>query len=135
MDKDKSILERFTETMKGLADSASEALKSEEPAKADQTAAASMPFAAEGMVSDPLLVPPVAAQPVRKKRRVARKAAPRSATTAKTSARKAAKKAAASRSRKSAGKAATASARKATAKKAGRVSAKKHSKKAAKRSR
>jgi hypothetical protein len=134
MDKDKSIIEKFTETVKGLADSASEALKSEEPPKADQTAAAYMPFAAEGMVSDPLLVPPVAAQPVRKKRRVAKKAAKRSGT-AKTSARKAAKKSATTRSRKSTRKAEKASARKATAKKAGRVSAKKRSKKAATRRR
>src|SRR5262249_59001696 len=72
MDKDKSIIEKFTETVKSLADSASEALKSEEPPKADQSAAAYMPFAAEGLVTDPMMVPPAAAQPVRRKRRVAK---------------------------------------------------------------
>jgi len=73
MDKDKSILEKFTDAMKGLADTASEALKSEEPANAP--VASYMPLGAEGLVSDPLLVPPVAAQPVRKKQRAAKKAA------------------------------------------------------------
>jgi hypothetical protein len=66
--KDKSILDKFTETMKGLADSASQALKAEEPAHVDETSAAYMPLSAEGLVSDPLLVSPDASQPVRKKR-------------------------------------------------------------------
>ena len=92
MDKDKSIIEKFTETVKGLADSAAEALKAEEPPKAGETAAAYMPFAAEGLVSDPLLVPPVTAQPVRKKKR------------AKKSTRKSANKSASSRSSKAAKK-------------------------------
>jgi len=128
MDKDKTILEKFTETMKGLADSASEALKSEEPPKTSAPVAAYMPLGAEGLVSDPLLVPPVAAQPVRKKRRVAKKAANRSAP--KKSARKAVTTSAPSRSKKSAKTAA-----KTSAKKAARASAKKRSKKAAKRRR
>ena len=64
MAKHKSILDKFTETMRGLADSASQALKSEEPAGVDEATAAHMPFAAEGFVSDPLIVPPVAT-PVR----------------------------------------------------------------------
>ena len=68
MDKDKSILERFTDTVKDIANSASEALKAEEPPKVAETNAAYMPFAAEGLVSDPLLVPPVGALPPRKKR-------------------------------------------------------------------
>src|ERR1700749_3071276 len=63
MDKDKSILERFTDTVKDIANSASEALKAEEPPKVEQTNAAYMPFAAEGLVSDPLLIPPVPASP------------------------------------------------------------------------
>jgi hypothetical protein len=33
MDKDKSILERFTDTVKDIANSASEALKADEPPK------------------------------------------------------------------------------------------------------
>jgi|SRR5690349_11023356 hypothetical protein len=65
MAKQKSILDKFTDTMKGLADSASQALKSEEPARVDESAAAYMPFAAEGMVSDPLPVP----RPLRSSRR------------------------------------------------------------------
>jgi cobalamin biosynthesis Mg chelatase CobN len=96
MAKDKSILERFTDTVKDIANSASEALKAEEPPKVEQTNAAYMPFAAEGLVSDPLLVPPVAAQPPRKKH-TARK------TTKKSSARKATvKRAAAKKARKAA---------------------------------
>ena len=80
MDKDKSILEKFTDTVKDIANSASEALKAEEPPKVEQSNAAYMPFAAEGLVSDPLLIPPVAALPPRRKRTARR--------TAKTSARK-----------------------------------------------
>ena len=81
-DKHKSIIERFAETMRSLADNASEALKAEEPPKADVTAAACMPFAAEGLVSDPVLAPPVAAQPRRKTKRGA-KTAKRSKATKK----------------------------------------------------
>jgi hypothetical protein len=77
MAKEKSILEKFSETVKGLADSASQALKGEEPARVDETSAAYMPFAAEGLVSDPLLVPPIAVQPARRKRRTAKKSAGR----------------------------------------------------------
>jgi hypothetical protein len=86
MAKEKSILDKFTDTMKGLADSASQALKSEEPARVDNTAAAYMPFAAEGMVSDLLPVPPIATKPVRRKRAPSekgkRRAAKRSRKTA-----------------------------------------------------
>ncbi len=101
MDKDKSILERFTDTVKDIANSASEALKAEEPPKVEQSNAAYMPFAAEGLVSDPLLIPPVAVLPPRRKRTARR--------TAKTSARKS-------------------SARKATAKRAAPKKAKKTAK-------
>jgi hypothetical protein len=120
MAKPKSIIEKFSETVKGLADSASQALKSEEPARVDETSAAYMPFSAEGLVSDPLLVPPVASQPAPRKRRAASKTARRGAaktakrssarpspakksaaktSAAKTSARKAAKKSASVRSK------------------------------------
>jgi hypothetical protein len=76
--KEKSILDKFTETMKGLADSASQALKSEEPPRVDAAAAAYMPFAAEGLVTDPLAVPPLATQqPPRRKRGVTKKSAKR----------------------------------------------------------
>ena len=63
MANDKSILEKFTDTVKDIANSASEALKADEPPKVEQTNAAYMPFAAAGLVSDPLLVPPIAMQP------------------------------------------------------------------------
>jgi hypothetical protein len=108
--KPKSIIERFSETVKGLADSASQALKSEEPARVDETTAAYMPFAAEGLVSDPLLVPPIASQPERRKRRAAQRPVRRSAaksakgspakkSKAKKSSRKTAKKSASARSK------------------------------------
>jgi hypothetical protein len=86
MAKQKSILDKFADTMKGLADSASLALKSEEPARVDEGAAAYVPFAAEGMVSDLLPVPPTATQPARRTRAPSetgkRRAAKRSRKTA-----------------------------------------------------
>jgi hypothetical protein len=102
MAKQRSILERFSDTMKGLTDSAALALKSEEPARVDETSAAYMPFVAEGLVSDPLLVAPAATQLGRRKRRAPKKTARRGA--AKKSAprkpvRKAARKSASARSR------------------------------------
>ena len=115
MDKDKSILEKFTDTVKDIASSASEALKAEEPAKVE-TNAAYMPFAAQGLVSDPLLLPPVAAERPRRKRPakttakkararkpVAKRNAPKKARkTAKTSKRGRAKAASRNAARKSA---------------------------------
>jgi hypothetical protein len=104
MAKEKSILEKFSDAVKGLADSASQALKAEEPARVDETSAAYLPFAAEGLVSDPL-VPPFATRPPRKKRRTARKTAPRGGAKAgnksppKRSVRKAGKKLASARSK------------------------------------
>ena len=129
MAKAKSIVEKFTDTMKGLADSASQALKAEEPPRVDETAATYMPFAAEGMVSDPTL--PIAVQPVRK-RRAANKAAGRRAgkssnkTAAKTSARKIAGKTAARRPARTRAKAAAGKfARTKTMKRGGRKARKK----------
>ena len=101
--KEKSILDKFTDTMKGLADSASQALKSEEPARVDETAAAYMPFAAEGMVSDlpPVPpVPPIATPPTRRKRASSEKGKRRAAKrTPKTAASKPARKATAKSAR------------------------------------
>ena len=104
MAKQISILEKFSETVKGIADSASQALKSEEPSRIDETAAVYMPFAAEGLVSDALPVPPVAAPPPRRKptaKKVARRRAakPAKKSTAKKSTRKAAPKSASARSK------------------------------------
>jgi hypothetical protein len=98
--KEKSILDKFTDTMKGLAESASQALKSEEPARVEESAAAYMPFAAEGMVSDLLPVPPMATQPVRRKRAPSEKGKRRAAKRSrKTAAAKPARKAAAKSAR------------------------------------
>jgi hypothetical protein len=94
MAKEKSILDKFTDTMKGLADSASQALKSEEPARVDESAAAYMPFAAEAMVFDLLPVPPIATQPARRKRAPSEKGKRRAAKRSrKTAAAKPARKA------------------------------------------
>jgi hypothetical protein len=114
MDKDKSILEKFTDTVKDIANSASEALKSEEPPKVEQTNAAYMPFAAEGLVSDPLLVPPIAARPPRRKR-TARKTAKKSPAR-KIAAKRAAPKKAAKTSARAKSRVASRSAAKASAK-------------------
>src|SRR3982074_435944 len=70
--KDKSILEKITDTVKDVAKTASEAasraLRADEPGlKADERAAAYMPLVGEGMVSDPLMVPPAAAVRPRRK--------------------------------------------------------------------
>lgn len=99
MAKPKSILEKFSETVRGIADSASQALKSEEPARVDETTAVYMRFAAEGLISDPQLVPPPRRKPAAKK--VARRRAAKSAkkSTAKKSTRKTARKSASASSK------------------------------------
>lgn len=107
----KSILEKFTDTVKGIAatatNAAHEALKAEEPPlREEDLAALSLPLAGDGFVSDPMLVlPPLAAQaPRRKKRAAPRRSAGKARTTAKKavkkSARKVAKKPAAGKSKK-----------------------------------
>ena len=65
MDNDKSILEKIGDAVKDLAkvatDAANDVMKVDAPAlKADERALAYMPLAAEGLVSDPLMMPPVA---------------------------------------------------------------------------
>jgi hypothetical protein len=127
MDNDKSILDKITDTVKGIANTAAEAashaLKSEEPPlKADETAVAYMPLAGDGFVSDPLMVAPIAVAPARKKKRAAKKRA------AKKASKKVAKKAAKKSAKKSAKKVA-----KKSAKKAAKKSTAKKSKKAAKK--
>jgi len=128
MDKDKSILEKITDTVKDIANiaatAADHALNADEPTlKAEKRSAAYIPLAADGLVSDPMMVPPVAVAPARKKRKKKRAAPKRTAKKAsktakktkavKKSARKAAKKSAASRSRKAAKKTAKKTKRKA----------------------
>src|SRR6267154_4444815 len=95
MGKDKSILEKITDTVKDVAKTASEAasqaLRADEPGlKADERAAAYMPLAGDGIVSDPLMVPPVGATRPRRKKRAAQKRAAKKAGK-KTAAKKVAK--------------------------------------------
>lgn len=130
MAKDKSILEKFTETVKDIANSASEALKAEEPPKVEQSNAAYMPFAAEGLVSDPLLLPPVAASPPGRKRTV-RKTAKTSAK--KSSARKAASKRAAPKKARKAAKTSARGKSKARPRSAAKASAKRTARRTTKR--
>ena len=123
MGNDKSILEKFTDSVKGIAaiatNAASEALKAEQPPlKEEDLAALSMPLAGDGLVSDPMLAPPLAAQaPRRRKRAAPRRSAGKARTTAKKavkkSARKVGKKPAAGKSKKTAKRATKAKSRKA----------------------
>jgi len=120
MDKDKSILEKIADTVKDVAktasDAASYALKADEPGlKADERAVAYMPLAGDGLVSDPLMVPPVAAARPRRKKRAAPKRAAKKAAR-KTAAKKAAKK--------STGKTGSKAAKKSIAKKSKKMTAK-----------
>ena len=108
MGRDKSILEKITDTIKDIASIASEAadhaMKAGPAAvKADVRSAAYIPLAADGLVSDPMMVPPIAAAhaPRRKRaapRRAARTTKARPKKAVKRSAAKAAKKSAARRS-------------------------------------
>ncbi len=128
MDKDKSILEKITGTMKDIAniaaDAADHAVKADEaPPKVSERSAAYIPLAADGLVSDPMMVPPIAAAHApRRKRAGSRRAAKAGSKTlakkaAGKSAAKPARKTAAGRSRSAAKTAARKTSRK-TAKKA-----------------
>src|SRR5207248_6376464 len=72
MAKDKSVLEKISNKMKDIADTASkaakDALKPEQPGKVEERMAAYVPLAADGLVSDPMMVLPVTDTPARKKR-------------------------------------------------------------------
>lgn len=128
MDNDKSILEKFTDTVKGIAstaaDAASAALKAEEPPlKDNDVVAVPLPLAGAGLVSDPMmLVPPVAAPAPRRRKRAAPK---RSVAKTRKTAKKAGKKT---------GKKAAKKATKKTSKKTAKKTAKKTSRKATKKS-
>jgi hypothetical protein len=127
MDKDKSILEKITDTVKDIANiaatAADHALKADEPTlKAEKRSAAYIPLAADGLVSDPMMVPPVAVAPARKKRKKKRAAPKWAAKKASKTAKKkrgvkksvkAVKKSATGRSKKSAKKPAKKTSRKA----------------------
>jgi hypothetical protein len=61
MDNDKSILEKITDKVRNIANiaanAANEALKPEAtPPKVDEYSAANIPLAADGLVSDPVMV-------------------------------------------------------------------------------
>jgi hypothetical protein len=81
MGKDKSVLEKITGTIKDIAniaaDAAHHASKTDQaPPKAEERSAAYIPLAADGLVSDPMMVPPIAvAHARRRKRAVSRRAA------------------------------------------------------------
>ena len=111
MDKDKSILEKITDTMMDIANiaanAADHAMKANEAP--DERSAAYIPLAADGLVSDPMMVPPIAAvHAPRRKRAASKRAVPKRAAKAssktrpkkavRTSAAKAARKTAARRS-------------------------------------
>ena len=126
MDDDKSLLEKFTDTVKGIAstaaDAASAALKAEEPPLKDSDVVAMpLPMAGVGLVSEPMLVPPVAAPAPRRKKRAARKTADTATKkVARKAPNKAAKKTVKKASRKAAKKTAKKTARKGTKKSAAR---------------
>jgi hypothetical protein len=111
MGKDKSILDKVTDTVKGVASTPRDTLKPDEPAaKADERMADYMPLAAEGLVHEPAMAPPAAVARPRKRRaapkraaRVGRAAAAKKSAR-KRSASKAAKKSASKRSAKAAKK-------------------------------
>ena len=127
MGKTKSIGEKIAGTMKDIvsiaANAADHAMKTDKaPPKAVERSAAYIPLAADGLVSDPMMVPPIAAAHApRRKRAALRRAAKagrrtRAKRAVKKSAAKPAKKTAAGRS---------SSAAKTTARKTGRKTAKK----------
>jgi hypothetical protein len=127
MDNDKSILEKFTDTVKGIAstaaDAASAALKAEEPPlKDNDVVAVPLPLAGAGLVSDPvMLVPPIAAPAPRRKKRAAPK---RSAARTQKTAKKAGKKASKKTAKKTAKKTTSKTAKKSAAGKSSRKSKK-----------
>ena len=113
MGKDKSILEKITDTMKDIAniaaDAADHAMKANEaPPKAVERSAVYIPLAADGLVSDPMMVPPIATvHAPRRKHAASRRAGKASRKTpakktVKKSTAKPAKKATAWRSRRAA---------------------------------
>jgi hypothetical protein len=126
MDKDKSILEKITDTMKDIASiaasAADHAMKANEAP--DERSAAYIPLAADGLVSDPMMVPPIAAAHAPRRKRTARKQAAKARTrpnrTVSKSPGKVAKKSTAGRSKGAAGTAAARKTNKKTRKKSTR---------------
>ena len=103
MGKDKSILEKITGTMKDIAniaaDAADHAMKANEaPPKAVERSAVYIPLAADGLVSDPMMVPPIAAVHAPRRKRAASRRAAKAGR--KTPAKEAGKKSAAKPTKK-----------------------------------
>jgi len=127
MGKHKSVLEKITGTVKDIAniaaDAADHAMKANEaPPRAAERSAAYIPLAADGLVSDPMMVPPIAAAHApRRKRAGSRRAAKESR---KTRVKKAIKKSAAKPAKKTAAGRSSSAARM-TARKTGKKTAKK----------
>ena len=130
MGKDKSILEKFTDKMKDIVNiaeqAANDAIKAEQPPlKGEERTAVYMPLAADGLVSDLMMVPPAAVAPARSRKRSApKRAATKTASKAtpkatKKSARRPAKRSA-SRTSKKAAKAAAKKADRKTTRNAGK---------------
>ena len=131
MDNDKSILEKFTDTVKGIAstaaDAASAALKAEEPPlKDNDVAAVPLPLAGAGLVSDPvMLVPPIASPaPRRKKRAAPKRSVAKARKTEKKAGKKTGKKASKKTAKKTAKKTTSKTAKKSAAGKSSRKSKK-----------
>ena len=126
MGKDKSILEKITDTVKDIAniaaDAADHAMKADgAPPRAAERSAAYIPLAADGLVSDPMMVPPIAAAHAPRRKRAALR---RTARASKTKPKKAVKKSAPKAAKKTAARRSSSAAR-TTARKIGRKTAKK----------
>ena len=139
MDNDKSILEKFTDTVKGIAstaaDAASAALKAEEPPlKDNDVVAVPLPLAGAGLESDPMMmVPPIAAPAPRRKKRAAPKlSVARARKTAKKAGKKTGKKTGKKASKKTVRKSAKQAAKKTTSKTAKKSAARKSNRKSKK---
>ena len=105
MGKHKSVLEKITDTVKDIAniaaDAADRAMKADEvPPRAAERSAAYIPLAADGLVSDPMMVPPIAAAHAPRRKRAGSRRAAKAGR--KTRAKKAVKKSAAKPAKKTA---------------------------------
>jgi len=104
MGKTKSIGEKIAGTMKDIvsiaANAADHAMETDEaPPRVEERSAAYIPLAADGLVSDPMMVPPIAAAQAPRRKRVSLK---RAAKASRTPAKKAVKKSAAKPAKKTA---------------------------------
>jgi hypothetical protein len=127
MGRTKSIGEKIAGTMKDImsiaANAADHAMKTDEGLPmVEERSAAYIPLAADGLVSDPMMVPPIAAAHAPRRKRAPLKRAAKASR--KTPAKKAVKKSAAKPAKKTVA-ARSRSAAKTTARKTSRITAKK----------